>query len=955
MIERLPFIVGMSIAQAAALWSLALTHPGSNERAAAAAAATVLAIGSLTVAAISDARAQRLLNAASGAIGALALGVTYWVWWQLLSTEVLGWGLAAIQVAANLRVRTRRETLFALLCSLGILIIAITDLWGASMLSMGALFCTGATLALAARYYLDEVTRSETRPAEPAVRLAAPGIVAFGIVPVFVLAVPLILLQPETPAYPLPFQMLAGGIVHSDPPTTATDRSSERGSFNPAKGTIGQNDESPESDSGSATRQAGGTTRGGKQPGSDGKPSRPDGGTATQSAKPRASAGGQGEEPAQLRPGADRTSGSGPASNASGIGVRPNRDGHASAAPSRQGTTGPGDTPGGASAGPAKGAGGPGKLRPTDQPGQEPGRQQSNAAKTKNERESDRANRAPGKTGADDDTRNGRDNSDLDDGPPSVAKRAPEPEPKAGSTPGEREFPGGVCTPRPKPPRRDVCSFHVLNPYHHPALYRTEDQADASTVLRVRSNSPAYLREQVYDHYQNGTWRCADSGAKSIEPAPGKRYFFSSPEARTSWHGFVSVEKPITDMVPTALRAEFMRFGSSPLQVSADHALKAPSPLGAGTRYYLESVVLKWDDGRPTSDFAPLSPNADYLQIPAGLAPTLARLAAPVANTQYHRYFQGEALERHLRENYQHSLTRLSLRGDEPEPMDDFLVGSRAGNAELFATALVLMARSHAIPARLVVGRVAARKELAAEEFSVHRLDAHAWAELYINETWTTFDPTPFRGVPKIERRMSRRESIVRYLETLDDLAGAFDEIVPDSGLPGTVWESLSTPGERMLVRLVRAARWLYAHWYQVALGLGLVVALLWFLRTRLPSMERLLLERSRAGPRTRVLAAYAALERLGGRRGYRRPASDHHVTYVAGLARVFPHAAAPIQMIGAEFGPARYGNSPVSEAAAARAVGAFGALINAIGAAASPPTPPEGIARPQGYQKRHR
>ena len=79
---------------------------------------------------------------------------------------------------------------------------------------------------------------------------------------------------------------------------------------------------------------------------------------------------------------------------------------------------------------------------------------------------------------------------------------------------------------------------------------------------------------------------------------------------------------------------------------------------------------------------------------------------------------------------------------DASEFLDYFLLESREGYCNYFATAFTLLARAEGIPARFVQGFCVPSK--GKTETTVYSDMAHAWPEVYLDEIgWIPFEPTP--------------------------------------------------------------------------------------------------------------------------------------------------------------------------------------------------------------------
>ncbi|HZR17911.1 MAG TPA: transglutaminase-like domain-containing protein [Verrucomicrobiae bacterium] len=88
-------------------------------------------------------------------------------------------------------------------------------------------------------------------------------------------------------------------------------------------------------------------------------------------------------------------------------------------------------------------------------------------------------------------------------------------------------------------------------------------------------------------------------------------------------------------------------------------------------------------------------------------------------------------------------------------PLTRFMLHSRSGHCEYFATAAVLLLRSIDIPARYAVGY--AVHEGSDQNYIVRQRDAHAWCLVWdaTHHSWRDFDPTPASWVAVESSRIS--------------------------------------------------------------------------------------------------------------------------------------------------------------------------------------------------------
>lgn len=87
--------------------------------------------------------------------------------------------------------------------------------------------------------------------------------------------------------------------------------------------------------------------------------------------------------------------------------------------------------------------------------------------------------------------------------------------------------------------------------------------------------------------------------------------------------------------------------------------------------------------------------------------------------------------------------------------VDDFLFGSKAGFCEHYASSFVFLMRAQQIPARVVAGYQGGELSLDKKTWEVRQMDAHAWAEVWIDgRGWTRVDPTAFVSPDRIDTGM---------------------------------------------------------------------------------------------------------------------------------------------------------------------------------------------------------
>ncbi|MFT5701469.1 MAG: transglutaminase-like putative cysteine protease [Desulforhopalus sp.] len=109
----------------------------------------------------------------------------------------------------------------------------------------------------------------------------------------------------------------------------------------------------------------------------------------------------------------------------------------------------------------------------------------------------------------------------------------------------------------------------------------------------------------------------------------------------------------------------------------------------------------------------------------------------------------------------------LEGKGRYSSSFENFLLGSRAGYCELFATATTLLLRKAGIASRYVTGYAVTEKSTFEKKYIVRQRHAHAWSEAYINGRWLVVDTTPTDWLSLDSKSRSKFEKITDFLAYL--------------------------------------------------------------------------------------------------------------------------------------------------------------------------------------------
>jgi len=103
-----------------------------------------------------------------------------------------------------------------------------------------------------------------------------------------------------------------------------------------------------------------------------------------------------------------------------------------------------------------------------------------------------------------------------------------------------------------------------------------------------------------------------------------------------------------------------------------------------------------------------------------------------------------QSLTDYFHKNFTYGVGPSAVGGSDI--LEEFLLSTRQGHCEYFATAMTLLLRLNNIPARYINGFLVEEYNRMGGYYFVREKDAHAWVEAYIpDKGWITFDPTPPR------------------------------------------------------------------------------------------------------------------------------------------------------------------------------------------------------------------
>ncbi|HEX5368538.1 MAG TPA: transglutaminase domain-containing protein [Dehalococcoidia bacterium] len=270
-------------------------------------------------------------------------------------------------------------------------------------------------------------------------------------------------------------------------------------------------------------------------------------------------------------------------------------------------------------------------------------------------------------------------------------------------------------------------------------------------VMKVTTSEPGFLRAQSYDVYTpqgwlvgsksqitNGTWPALKAMASADEVTKELRHAVSIEVTTSSKVGVIFSEGQPLD-VNIATRVVF---GAVPGDVAS---IRPESHLDQGAQYRVDGSVSSASENNlrsaPTTYPQGIEP---YLQLPAGLPPTIAAKANEVTAGATNPYDIASKIEEYLR------TFPIDMKIPAAPPKEDsvayFLFDAKRGYFDYHASAMVVMLRTLGIPARLAVGYVVKPEDRSpsSSSYTITEQDAFAWPEVYFPGLgWIEFNPTP--------------------------------------------------------------------------------------------------------------------------------------------------------------------------------------------------------------------
>jgi len=258
-------------------------------------------------------------------------------------------------------------------------------------------------------------------------------------------------------------------------------------------------------------------------------------------------------------------------------------------------------------------------------------------------------------------------------------------------------------------------------------------------LFRVRTSSaaaiPLLLRETSYNVYHASMWFARKGAFERLSPASDGRTWMLHPSETNPSLRMMITEKLRRGKGLLKLPNGAWQISNLPVikmeanPYGAVRVEEGPDMVNYIVRYHPEIVP-----DRP--------PEQSDLKIPDSEAPAIYQTGKALKLEKASPSETLKILKRFFYNNFKYSL-RLEDSHDQGSPLGQFLLHTRAGHCEYFATSAVLLLRAAGIPSRYATGYLVDEFSRLETCFVVRKRHAHAWTLAYINGRWQNFDATP--------------------------------------------------------------------------------------------------------------------------------------------------------------------------------------------------------------------
>lgn len=302
------------------------------------------------------------------------------------------------------------------------------------------------------------------------------------------------------------------------------------------------------------------------------------------------------------------------------------------------------------------------------------------------------------------------------------------------------------------------------------------------------------FRGAVLTEYDSGQWQSGQP-LQGFTPSSEFRY----PTVQQKIKLFSSGSRHLFGMSPISYIAMEPGFENGLNRTSITEEWKIDQPVNSEVQYVVRSYIRNKKPLIPTGDIKGFikggqldktifnRAHQELLQFPeedlAPIAELAKQLAAEVTGAEVpfelgkHYAFRELSADsdimkvaRHFEKyfvddnRYEYGLN-LKREDESVDPLVDFVLNTKKGHCEFFASGMAMMCRSVGIPARVITGFKGGKYNSLTGKYHISQNNAHAWVEVVIGGVWYVFDPTPAEYVSQFDSDRGSQNQNTQYWE----------------------------------------------------------------------------------------------------------------------------------------------------------------------------------------------
>lgn len=262
------------------------------------------------------------------------------------------------------------------------------------------------------------------------------------------------------------------------------------------------------------------------------------------------------------------------------------------------------------------------------------------------------------------------------------------------------------------------------------------------------------LRESSYTTYHRSVWFARHSRFKAVKPE----------RDGTTWKLHASSRGGSVIGVSTPLKGGkgMLKIPNGALELSKLPVLKMSMNQFGDLKVEDGPGLVNYQIQFGTGSHMASIPNEADLVIPEKEKPSIEKISQILKLPSKTPQEVLHILTDFFQQSFAYSLD-LHREKRNDTPIGEFLLHTRSGHCEYFATATVLLLRAAGFPSRYATGYAVQEFSPLENRFIVRSRHAHAWALVYVDGVWQDFDTTP-------EVWISQEEESASFLEPLYDL-----------------------------------------------------------------------------------------------------------------------------------------------------------------------------------------